>query len=192
MVFDYVITRLGGCRVVFNMPKQKVSTNPEAKGLSIVSSKKMLLKANEIRAMVGERRVHHLNPNAIRNNKSLGDAVGMKNLGVHIITVAPGLDTTEYHMHHREDEFVLILEGSGLATIDQDQYNVEAWDFLGFPAGTAAHSISNTGSTNLVCLVGGLRLDFEICDYPLKQKRLYMCGEMRNLVDYKDIENNNK
>ena len=38
----------------------------------------MYLAAAAIAAMPGERRVHFLNPQAIRSNKSLGDATDMK------------------------------------------------------------------------------------------------------------------
>ena len=40
--------------------------------------------------------------NAVRINKSLGDLVGLKNIGFHIIYVESGKDTTEYHKHYYE------------------------------------------------------------------------------------------
>ena len=47
----------------------------------------MYLAAAEIEQMEGVRKAHYLNGAAERLNKSLGDATGMKNLGVHLITV---------------------------------------------------------------------------------------------------------
>ena len=41
-----------------------------------------LLTADAIAAMEEVRRVHVLNARAVRNQKSLGDAVGMKELGI--------------------------------------------------------------------------------------------------------------
>jgi len=49
----------------------------------------MYLSAQAIASMAAVKRVHFLNDGAIRSNKSLGDAVGMKNLGVHLTTVEP-------------------------------------------------------------------------------------------------------
>jgi uncharacterized cupin superfamily protein len=64
----------------------------------------MYLSAEAIAAMEGVRKVHYLNPDAVRINKSLGDAVGLKNIGVHLISVPPGHRSTEFHVHHYEEE----------------------------------------------------------------------------------------
>ena len=57
----------------------------------------MHISAQKIAAMEGIRRVHALNPAAIRTNKSLGDEAGLKNIGVHLISIAPGDKSTEFH-----------------------------------------------------------------------------------------------
>ena len=75
----------------------------------IMETRKLLLKAADIEEMAGERKVHFLNSNAVRINKSLGDAVGLNHIGVHIINVEPGKDTTEYHKHYYEEECVYVL-----------------------------------------------------------------------------------
>ena len=54
-----------------------------------------LLTADEIDAMEGLHKAHFLNPGARRVNKSLGDATGLTGLGIHIIEVEPGMETTE-------------------------------------------------------------------------------------------------
>ena len=59
----------------------------------------MYLSAKAIAEMPGQKKTHFLNDNAVRLNKSLGDAVGLKNIGVHIITVQPGHLSTEFHVH---------------------------------------------------------------------------------------------
>jgi len=57
----------------------------------------MYLSAEKIAAIESVRRVHNLNPAAIRMNKSLGDEVGLKNIGIHLISIAPGDKSTEFH-----------------------------------------------------------------------------------------------
>jgi len=148
---------------------------------------KLLLKAADITAMPGEKRIHFLNPNAVRINKSLGDAVGLTQLGVHIISVKPGHDTTEYHKHYYEEECVYILSGRATAIIDGERYSVGAGDFLGFPRGVAAHNIVNDGDEILQCLVMGQRLEQDVADYPDKAKRLYRNSGQWDLVDQADI-----
>jgi len=148
---------------------------------------KLILKAADIAAMPGEQRIHFLNPNAVRINKSLGDAVGLTQIGVHIISVKPGHDTTEYHKHFYEEECIYILSGQGTAIIDGKHYTVEPGDFLGFPRGMAAHNIVNDGDEILQCLVMGQRLEQDVADYPDKNKRLYRNNGQWDLVDIADI-----
>ncbi len=149
---------------------------------------KLLLKATDIAAMPGEKRIHFLNSNAIRINKSLGDAVGLTQLGVHIISVKPGHDTTEYHKHFYEEECVYILSGRGTAIIDGEYHTVGPGDFLGFPRNTAAHNIINDGDEMLQCLIMGQRLEQDVADYPEKNKRLYRNSGQWDLVDITDIK----
>ena len=147
----------------------------------------LILKAKDIEAMVAERRIHFLNPNADRLRKSLGDAVGLNNIGVHLISVEPGKDTTEYHKHYYEEECIYVLSGSGTLIIEGKSFPFETGDFVGFPANTAAHSLKNTGSETLVFLVMGQRLEQDVADYPNQKKRLYRNSGKWDLVDLDDI-----
>ncbi len=148
-----------------------------------------LLTAAAIAAMAGQRKVHALNPNAVRSAKSLGDAVGLTQLGVHLVTVMPGHDSTEYHRHLYEEEFVYLLSGRGTAQIDGQMVEVAAGDFLGFPRNGVAHGLSNSGTEPLVLLVAGQRLEQDVCDYPQQNKRLYINGAREDMVDTCHINN---
>lgn len=136
-------------------------------------SETYLLKAAEIDAMEGLAKTHFLNPNAKRVNKSLGDATGLAGLGIHIIEVQPGHETTEYHVHHHEDEAVYVLAGEATATIGDEDYPIGPGDFIGYRAGGLAHTIRNTGDGVLRCLVVGQRLAHDVGDYPWKGKRIW-------------------
>jgi len=153
-----------------------------------MSRPRELLKAADIAAMQAEARPHPLNPNALRLRKSLGDAVGLGQLGVHLIEIPPGRDSSEYHRHLYEEEFVYVLQGQGRALIDDVPHAVAAGDFLGFPRNGAAHVLTNTGDAPLLLLVAGQRLAQDICDYPHRHKRLYMHGEHGDLVDFDAIQ----
>lgn len=150
-----------------------------------MSDKPYVIKAADIAAMKGLEKTHFLNPNAIRVNKSLGDLTGLTGLGVHIIEVAPGHDTTEHHVHHHEDECVYVLSGRGTAIIGDDEVPISSGDFIGYRKGGAAHSISNTGEGTLVCIVVGERRDHDVGDYPHKAKRIFRnAGLSWDLVDH--------
>jgi uncharacterized cupin superfamily protein len=147
----------------------------------------MYLSATEIAAMPAERRVHFVNPLAIRQNKSIGDAVGMKNLGVHLVTVAPGDSSTEFHAHRYEEECIYVLSGRGKATIGEATHQIGPGDFIGCPCNGVAHETINDGTEPLVYLVVGQRLVQEVTDYPRKGLRLFRHSGVRELVDWKDL-----
>ncbi|MFT4046098.1 MAG: cupin domain-containing protein [Solimonas sp.] len=146
-----------------------------------------LLKASAIAEMKGHMKAHLLNPEAIRLSKSLGAATGLKDLGFHVYTVAPGREYSEYHRHLYEEQCFYILSGTGEAIIDEKAYAIGAGDFLGFPKNGTAHTILNNGDAPLVFICARVNLEQDVCDYPRKKKRLYMNGEEEALVDFQDI-----
>jgi uncharacterized cupin superfamily protein len=148
----------------------------------------MYLSAQAIAAMEAVKRVHFLNEGAIRSNKSIGDAAGLKNLGVHLITVEPGRRSTEYHYHHYEEECVYVLSGHGTAVLGDQSHKINPGDFLGHPIDKIPHEMINDGNEPLVCLVIGQRLTQDITDYPRKGKRLHRHSGERSLVDIGGIK----
>ena len=148
----------------------------------------MFLSAQSIAALEGVRRVHALDPAAIRLDKSLGDEVGLKNVGIHLITIAPGDKSTEFHTHKFEEEAIYVLSGHGTEMIGDETHKIGPGDFIGFPAGGAAHETINDGIEPLVCLVIGQRLTQDVVDYPRKGKRLYRNSGQRDMVNVANIE----
>lgn len=153
-----------------------------------IDTRQFLLTADDIKGLDGKIISHFLNPNAIRFNQSLGDAVGMQNMGVHIIHVEPGHDSTEFHKHLYEEECIYILSGTGKLTLDEDIYQVNKGDFIGLPANQVAHQLSNNGEETLTCLVMGQRLKHDVADYPDKKKRIYRHNGEAEVVKHNDIE----
>ncbi|MGH7871184.1 MAG: cupin domain-containing protein [Candidatus Binatia bacterium] len=148
----------------------------------------MFLSAEKIAAMEGIRRVHALNPSAIRTNKSLGDETGLKNIGVHLITIAPGDKSTEFHAHKYEDEAIYVLSGQGIEVIGEETHKIAPGDFIGLPAGGPAHETVNDGTEPLVCLVIGQRLPQDVVDYPRQGKRMYRNTGQRDMIDLADVK----
>jgi len=149
----------------------------------------MYLSAEAIEKLEGTLKTHFLNDKAVRVNKSLGDAVGLQRIGVHLISVEPGCYSTEYHLHHYEEEAVYVLSGSATASIGEQQQRVGPGDFLGFPTNGVGHDMYNDGDEPLVCLVIGQRLEQDVGDYPRLGKRLYRNSGEWDLVDRADIVN---
>jgi uncharacterized cupin superfamily protein len=147
----------------------------------------MLITAQAIAGLEARRHVHFLNDSAVRKSRSLGDAGGLKNIGVHLVTVAPGARSTEYHFHHYEEECVYVLSGHGKAVIGGETHAIGPGDFLAHPIDHVPHEMVNDGTEPLVCLVIGQRLMQDITDYPRKGKRLFRHSGERSLVTHEHI-----
>lgn len=149
----------------------------------------MYLSARDIVSIAGEECTHFLNPGAVWISRSLGDVIGLQNLGVHLITVAPGFRSTEYHAHRFEEECIYVVSGRGSAVVGDSTILIGPGDFLGFPTNGIAHELVNDGTEPLVCLVVGQRLDHDIIDFPRLHKRLYRHRGEWDVANFGDIDN---
>jgi len=148
-----------------------------------------LVRAAEIETAEGLSKAHFLNSNAKRVNKSLGDLTGLTGFGFHIIEVEPGCETTEYHLHHHEDECIYVLDGDATALIGEEEHAISSGDFIGYRKGGLAHTIRNTGDRTLRCIVVGERLSHDVGDYPHKKMRIYRnAGLPWSVVDHDAIK----
>lgn len=150
--------------------------------------KPALLKRADVEAMPEDKFVHPLNRNAVRWTRSLGDATGLASIGVHLVRVRPGDESTELHFHHHDEEWIYVLSGAGVAEIGQHKCEVGPGDFMGFVAGSMPHALHNSGPGDLVYLVGGNRLPFDVCDYPRLSKRRYRTNGKSYFLTWDQIE----
>ncbi|HEY9845195.1 MAG TPA: cupin domain-containing protein [Candidatus Caenarcaniphilales bacterium] len=98
-----------------------------------------LLKANDIEALPEVEKVHGLNTSAVRYTNSLSESLQMTPLGIHLVRVQPGKETTQFHFHHQEEEFICIISGRGIADIGEAQFEVGPGAFMGFTAPSLPH-----------------------------------------------------
>lgn len=99
--------------------------------------------------------------------KMLSAAAGSERLYVNIDHVEPGMASTKYHSHTHQEEFFLILEGSGTLRLNDKEYPASKGDFIAKPAGrNITHTFLNTGSSTLVILDFGTAELFDECYYP--------------------------
>ena len=144
---------------------------------------KQILTRTQIAKMPGHETTHFLNPPA-KVTKPLGDLGGLQHLGFHLVTLPIGSVASEFHRHVCAEECVYIKAGKGTARIGPDMFEIEAGDFIAYPADGEAHDLRNTGSSPMTCIVVGQRLDCDVVDYPEQNKRLYRyAGKAEDLVD---------
>ncbi|MBI3992805.1 MAG: cupin domain-containing protein [Candidatus Lambdaproteobacteria bacterium] len=147
-----------------------------------------LLRAEAIARMPEQVQRHPLNDRAVRHTRSLSDALGLQRLGLHLVRVEPGDETTEYHFHHLDEEFLYILSGRGIAEIGEAQHEVGPGDCMGFTAPSLPHVMRNPFDEPLVYFMGGQRSAFDITDYPRRRKRLFRHGRSLQVVDIDAID----
>lgn len=149
---------------------------------------KTLLRAGEVQALPEERRPHPLDASLVRHTRSLGDAAGLSSIGVHLVRLEQDDTSSVLHFHHQDEEWVYILSGRGTTQIGDESMEVAAGDFMGFVPGSPPHNLHNPNAEDLVYLVGGNRLPFDVCDYPRIGKRRYRINGKNVYVDADVLE----
>ncbi len=119
---------------------------------------------------------HPYNPGAELHGWMLSRLAGLGRIAVNLAWIPPGKESAVFHRHHREEEWLYVLEGRGVAEVEDAEHEVGPGDFLGFPPGIA-HHLRATGDRDLRVLVGGEVIpDVEVADFPRLRRRLVRIG----------------
>jgi uncharacterized cupin superfamily protein len=88
-----------------------------------------------------------------REKRRLGDALGLRRIGINRTTLPPGKESSMRHWHTHEDEFVFVLEGEVVIRTDAGEQLLTAGMCAGFPAGSAdGHQLINRSKSPAVYL----------------------------------------
>ncbi len=162
--------------------------NREAEAASMDEARPFpLLRAAEIDAMQEIANVHQFNKNAVRQTRSIGDLLGLTSLGIHLVRLEPGAESTQFHFHHVDEEFVYILSGWGIAEIGDGEYKIGPGDFMAFTRQSLPHAMRNPFEEDLVYLMGGNRSAIDVCDYPRINRRMYRVDGQKEYVDLENL-----
>ncbi len=143
--------------------------------------------ASRLAAMAEKRHIHQYNQNAVRLTRTLGDLAGLTDMGLHMVRIEPGHETTEHHFHGQDEEFVFIQSGNGIALLGDESFEVGPGDMLMFPKGGPAHSMRNEGPADLVYLMGGTRPSIDVCTYPRLARRQYRVDGKKEYAALEDF-----
>ena len=91
-----------------------------------------------------------------RSSLRLGQAGGLTQFGVNLVTLEPGALSSLRHWHLNEDEFVMVLTGECVLVEDEGETVMRAGDCAAFPANTpnGHHFINRSGSVAQFLVVG--------------------------------------
>jgi uncharacterized cupin superfamily protein len=102
-----------------------------------------------------------------RERRKLGDAAGLTQFGVNLLTLPPGAWSSQRHWHTDSDELVYVLEGEVTLVTDKGAEILRAGDAAGFKAGDAnGHHLQNRSESRAVVIEIGTRVSSDACHYP--------------------------
>ncbi len=114
--------------------------------------------------------------------KSLGAAGGSQKIYVNIDYVPPKAYSTKYHSHSQQEEFFMILSGTGTLRLQDKKCSVRQGDFFAKPsAQNIAHTFYNSGNEVLVILDVGTNEKEDTCYYPDEDVYMQKSNEQRRV-----------
>ena len=143
-----------------------------------------LLSTDAIARLPEREGRHQFNPNGVRLARTLSDATGMKRIGVHLVRLQSGRESTQFHNHEVDEEFLYILSGRGIAEIGETSYEVGPGDFMGFPERSPAHTLKNPFAEDLVYLMCGERNAHDVVHYPRIRRSMIKNSGSKTWVDW--------
>ena len=102
-----------------------------------------------------------------REVRRLGDAFGLTAIGVSMVTIFPGKESSMRHHHTKEDELVYMLEGELVLRTNEGEEPFTPGMVVAFRAGDGnGHHLVNRSTENAVFLVVSNRHPDDSADYP--------------------------
>ena len=104
---------------------------------------------------------------AARERKPLGEAAGLSAFGVNLLTLGPGVWSSQRHWHSHEDEFVWVVSGEVVLVTDTGEEVLGPGDCAAFRAGDPdGHHLINRSDRPATVLEVGNRAEADGCVYP--------------------------
>ena len=150
-----------------------------------MTERKFLVKADEVTDKAAGFS-DPWNPNSEIVGTRLSTLVGLLRTGVSLLRIPAKKESFVYHSHHREEEWIYVISGRGIAEIDVEEFEVASGDFMGFPTPSVAHHLRTPYEEDLVYLVGGENLDVEIADFPWLGRRMLRRGQDVDIYETSD------
>lgn len=113
-----------------------------------------------------------------RHRRRLGDAAGLRNFGVNLVTLDPGSQSSMRHWHTKQDEFIYVLEGSITLLSDVGRQILGPGMSAGFAAGSSdGHCLINETDRPVKYLEVGDRTPDDAAAYPDDDLAARMAGD---------------
>lgn len=106
-----------------------------------------------------------------REKRALGDALGLKKIGINQTTLPPGKESSMRHWHTHEEEFVYVLSGEVVVRTDEGEQVLTAGTCAGFAPSADGktgngHQLINRGKVPAIYLEISNRDPADGAQYP--------------------------
>ena len=102
-----------------------------------------------------------------RLKRKLGEHFGLTNFGVNLTYLSPGAISALAHSHSKQEEFILVLEGTPTLILGEEKFVLHPGDCYGFKAGMGiAHQLVNYSKEGVTYLEIGDRTEGDQVEYP--------------------------
>jgi uncharacterized cupin superfamily protein len=122
-----------------------------------------------------------------RLKRKLGEHFGLTQFGVNLTHLAPGAVSALAHSHSKQDEFILILEGTPTLVLGEEEFLLNPGDCCGFKAATGmAHQLVNRSQDTVIYLEMGDRTAGDEVEYPNDDIKAVQSSDGKWIVMHKD------
>ena len=105
-------------------------------------------------------------PCRARQRRRLGDAAGLTQFGVNLLTLPPGAWSSQRHWHNASDEFIYVLSGEVTLVTNGGAELLRAGDSAGFKGGDSnGHCLQNHSGAEVRVLEIGTRVSLDGATY---------------------------
>jgi uncharacterized cupin superfamily protein len=122
-----------------------------------------------------------------RLKRKLGEYFGLTQFGVNLTHLLPGAVSALAHSHSKQDEFILILEGTPTLVLGEQEFLLNPGDCYGFKAGTGiAHQLVNRSQETVIYLEMGDRTVGDEVEYPNDDLKAIQSADGKWILTHKD------
>ena len=136
---------------------------PEAAGWFVVNAREAAWIRNDA---FGGRCIFESGPRVLVDRPNI-QPQRFPETGFTLAVLEPGKPSSLYHAESCQEDF-LVLAGTCLLVIEEDERELRAWDFVHCPAGTH-HVFVGTGDGPCVLFMIGARREGKTIDYPVSE-----------------------
>jgi uncharacterized cupin superfamily protein len=122
--------------------------------------------------------------NVVRTD--LGRGAGSRRSGLNHVVIAPGAESHPPHVHSLEEELFVVLDGTGVLRLGDEELPVRAGSVIARPPGTGVAHSYVAGPDGLTMLAYGLRHPGDVCFYPRSNKMRIRGVPVSFIVDQVD------